>query len=177
MPVAESVSAIGSALDNAARTPEQTEPLPLNPADAQALESVRPGIHAETIERFVRAALAQLQENSQDVIEEEGLPLSVEARDFVADATSEIVAKALLSPSYSIEDFKIAAFARSDGGAHLLVDYLQTEKRLSFKVYPEGARAWVSMSGRELASPGYEIQSAGLAAQELGWLTKREPTS
>ena len=134
------------------------------------------GEFTEAIEHHVRVVLAGLEENSQEVVEEGGRPVSLSARDIVAEATSCIVTRALLSPNYSFEDFKITPFARTDSGAHLLVDYRPTDKRLSVRIGPDGADSWATLTTCK-DTRGEAISAPEKVALCIDWLTNTGPAN
>ena len=137
-------------------------------------ESPRPTIQYEIVTERVTAILAALHENAGEVLEEDGAALTDRARDYLARAASEVVLQALLNPNFSVEDFNITPFARTDGGAYMIVDFSPTAKRLSFRILPDGCMARVARTGPHGAVPGEEIDLPEHSGRLLGWLTKPE---
>jgi hypothetical protein len=120
----------------------------------------------------VLAVLADLAENAREVIQEGGESLAPAASAFIEQAAMEIVRRALNISAHSLDDIRLTPFARSDGGAHLLVDFGPTDRRLSLHVLPTGQPAALTLTSAT-SSHSELIELPTDMAMHLTWLTKR----
>ncbi|MDE2125230.1 MAG: hypothetical protein KGJ62_01415 [Armatimonadetes bacterium] len=126
------------------------------------------------VKEAVQPVLAALAANSEEVIDEGGAPVAGVARRFLADTAAELTHAALLNPNFSIEDFTLTPFARSDGGAELLVDFAGTGKQLALVILPDHGGATIVLDGVSGSYAVYTVNSPDQVRGYLGWLTRRE---
>lgn len=108
--------------------------------------------------------MALLDENEQEVLEDGGLPLSMRARSFLAESVREIICA-------EQPNLQIVPFARSDGGAHLIINHRKKEKRLTLHVFPDQSHASVIQTGRAGNSASSTIDSPRDVRRFLTWLS------
>ncbi len=127
------------------------------------------------IQGYLETILRNLEENELDCVEDGGLHVTDAAREFLMNVAASVCNAARLNQHYSIEDFRFTAFARLDGGAHLLIDYLKSKRRLTVLIPPEANVNRLSFSdhgqppvGRDIYSPN-QIEDNAV----LSWLTSR----
>ncbi|MEP6757111.1 MAG: hypothetical protein ABJA67_16520 [Chthonomonadales bacterium] len=114
------------------------------------------------------------QANELDFLDDGGLPVTDPAREFLLNSAASFINMILLNRQYySIEDFLITPFARDDGGACLLIDYLKQKRRISLIVRPSGLGNRMTFSCAEEAPSGEEIQFPDeiATAESFAWLT------